>query len=204
MGINLAAFAFKTVEKVTRVELDARLAGLHSEDATAGGLGDDGGDAYLAIAAVLHDEVVIVADAVFELLVFLINALTDAGGLGEIKRRSFDGRDPGRDRRGIDGVVALGIDLETVIEDRFTPLSREVEVTVVGEIEHSRLVSGGLVTNPQRILLGPSVSHGAFEGAGVTFFAIGAGVGEHETGVIPLIADLGLPDLFIEAFDTTV
>ena len=204
MRVSLAAFAFEAVEEVAGVELDARLAGLHREDAAAGGLGDDRGDANLAIAAILHNEVVIVAHAIFKLLVFLINALPDAGGLGEIKRRSFDGRYPGWDRRGIDGIVALCFDLEMVIEDRLTPLSREIEVTVVGEIENRRLISGRLVTNPQRILLGPSVSHGAFEGAGVTFFAIGAGIGERETGVAPLIADLGLPNLLIESFDATV
>src|SRR5262245_27338132 len=102
--VGLAGFALHLCKKVADVKLDARF-----------GRPDTQHPARPRVAALrrltqssglaVDDEVVVVAAAELQLLVFLIDARADRRGLGEVERRAFDasqfaGRDQSRVDRG--------------------------------------------------------------------------------------------------------
>lgn len=202
--VDLPALAFGAIEEVSSVKLNAGLCRLYDESPPACGFRDDRGDTEFPIASVFHDVVVIIAFTVFQLFVILLDSLADGGGYCEIERGSLDRGNAGRDGGGVDGVVAVGVDLNFVIEDRFTPFSGEIEVAVIGEVKNGWLVGGGIVVDPEGVVLGPGVGDGACESAGVAALAVGAGVGQGESWVVAIVAEIGFPDLFIETLFSAV
>ena len=70
----------------------------------------------------------------------------------EVERRSGDGRRlAGRDQRRVHRRVAARVELELVVVDVPRPLAGEVEVGVVGEVDHRRLVGRRLVVDVQLV-----------------------------------------------------
>ena len=93
----------------------------------------------------------VVAAGDLELLVRLVDARADLGGLAEVERRAGNGLDAAYgDEAGVDGGVAVGVDVEDFAEDGAGAFAGEVEVGVVGEVGDGGLVGGGGVVDVQR------------------------------------------------------
>ena len=85
------------------------------------------------------------------------------------------------------------------------PCAGQVEVGVVGEVHHGRLVGGrGVVDAMQLVGVGQGVDHGDVQRAGVALVAVGAGVGDsssasgraralHELGAQTFLSNPSLP-----------
>ena len=124
------------VEKIARVELHARFGGRDLEGPAGLRLDDSRGAAQAAGRAVQHP-VVIVAAAVLQLRIRLIDARADRGRLAEIERRAFNRRELARrNQRRIDRRVAIGVDRQLVTED--VARSGEIEVAVLRQVDVRR------------------------------------------------------------------
>src|SRR4051812_20939727 len=115
--IRKAAFSeLGAVEEIARVELDAGLGSEDFEDAATDGFADFCGWGERATIAI-ENEIVIVTDAVAELLVIVIDARANGAGGGEIERRIGDrlnlssGNEQVINRR-----IAIGVDHNFMIE----------------------------------------------------------------------------------------
>lgn len=204
MGVGFALFPVESIEEISGIKLEAGFGGFDGESAAGGGFGEDGGGHEFAVVFFLEDEVVIVAKAVFELLVLVTDAVADAGGFVEVEGGVFDGGNAGGDGGGIDGGVVGGVDLEVVVKNGFGAVAGEVEVGMVGEIDDGGFIGGGFIVDVEGVFIGPGVGDGGFEGAGVAFFTVGAGAGEGEDGFFIDAFQGGVPDFFIEALFATV
>src|SRR5690606_10078974 len=101
--------------------------------------------------------------------------------------------------------IAAGAKLDGVAKDVATPLSGEVEVTVVGEVDDGRCVGRGAVSDVQGIApVHEVVCHGYVKIAGEALFAIRTGVAEGKNGPRLGVAGLGRPDLAVEALEAAV
>ena len=81
----------------------------------------------------VQHEVVIVAPAELELLIVLIDARANRGGLAKVERSPVDFAElAGGNQRGVDRCKAIGIDHYFVIENVAASLAGEVEVGMVG------------------------------------------------------------------------
>jgi len=82
--------------------------------------------------------------------------------------------------------------------------AREVEVAVVGQVEHCRFVGAGLVVDAQFVAVGEAVGHLGGEVAGETHFAIRRQVSQGHADRILVLGFLRLPDLLVEALSAAV
>ena len=100
--------------------------------------------------------VVVVALAELELLVVLVDAGADGGGLAEVKRRAVHGRQfAGRDQGAVHRGVSVGGDHDDVAED--VAFAGEIEIGVLGQVDDGVLVGGGGVFEAQRVVVGQRV-----------------------------------------------
>ena len=188
------------VEEVGGVELEAGLGGPEFEAARGGGFGDGGGVREAAVLAV-EDDVVIVA---IGRAGHVEKIAADGFGGGEVDGGVFDGSDlAGGDQMGIDGRIAVGVDLHDVGEDVGFAGVFEVEIGVVGEVDGGGLGGGGEVVDAEGVA-DEGVGDGDVDGAGVTFRAVGIGEGEAEGGALGGFQRLGGPDAFVVTIETPV
>src|SRR3982751_1303543 len=125
----------RPVEEVARVELHARLIGGDLEGAAARRL-DDARGARLARSRSIENEVVIVSTGNLQLLVRLGDPRTDGCRRAEIERRAGDRRQlTGRNQRRVDGRVTARVELQQVTEDVAPRTPREIEVTVLRQVD---------------------------------------------------------------------
>lgn len=106
MGVGFAAFAEGAVEEVAAVELDAWLCGGDAHDAPACGGVHFGNGAWAEAGATVEHPVVVVARAVGELFVRVLDAFADGVGRSEVERCPGDFADFScGDEAGVDGGV---------------------------------------------------------------------------------------------------
>src|SRR5579875_3324803 len=102
---------------ISAVELDTWLGGKDFQGAARTWMVRAGSERW-RVGGAVDDKVVVVADAELELLVGLVDALSDAGGPGEIEGRSLDAAQlAGGNQVGVDGRKAIGIEGDDVIEN---------------------------------------------------------------------------------------
>lgn len=80
--------------------------------------------------------------------------------------------------------------------------SGEVKVAVVGQVHHGGLIGGCAVLNFEGVVVCEGVGDLSCECAGVTFVAIGTGVGEVNT--LSSFGGFGVPDHLVEAVQPAV
>src|SRR5258708_28487484 len=86
-GIDLAALAMKrAVEEVASVELDARFRGKHFQHTAALRI-PNASSKRRRSGHMVEDEVMVVAFAEFQLLVIVLDTLSNRSGLPEVERR---------------------------------------------------------------------------------------------------------------------
>ena len=107
------------------------------------------------------------------------DALADAVRRREVQPGALDRRQlAGRYQAGVRGRVAIGIQLQHVIEHRAA--ARQVEVGMVREIDRRRLVRRGLVVDAQFVVVGQRVGHFDGERAWIALFSVRAGEAEFD------------------------
>ena len=117
--------------------------------------------------------------------VIMVVAAGDVGDPGADRRRLFEAHrssgdgseNPRRDQAGIDGRIAVGNQGQLVAEDVARPAG-QVEVAVMGQVDHRRLVGLRLVGDDQLVAVGQDVGDDGLEVSGVALLAVPAEVGE--------------------------
>src|SRR5690606_4729737 len=79
-----------------------------------------------------------------------------------------------------------------------------VEIGMVGQVEDGRLVGGGGVVNAQFVIVGERVGHGDREIAGISFFPVGAEVGQRQPDAIGRSEGFCAPDDLVKAYQPAV
>ena len=145
--IRNAALPFdRAIQKISGIKLNSGLIGQDLQHAPTAGLIDFGRLRKLA-AAVQHP-VVIVAVALFQLIVVVVNSCAHSGRFAEIKRSSGDGCQlSGGNQFVVNRGVAAGVDLHLVLKDISVALPRQVEIRMVSQIYDCILVSRCRVVN---------------------------------------------------------
>src|SRR6266508_358617 len=139
------------VEKVARVELDARLGRGHIERAPRRRILDARGVTERPRRSVDHP-VVIVAGAVAELRMVRVDAGANRDRLAEVEWRAINRRELARgNERGIEGREAVRIERELVTEDVAAAVAGEVEETVLGQVDDGRVIGCALVLDSQLV-----------------------------------------------------
>lgn len=125
--------------------------------------------------------------------------VSESGRPGEVERRSRSFEElPRRDVTLVDFEEGGGPELEAVCRDG--ALSGEIEVGMVGEIEMSGPVCGGMIVDREGIVAAEPVGRGDDYGSGVALVSVRAGEGECYGGsAIPLYRRLTVPELPVEA-----
>ena len=100
----------------------------------------------------IEHPIVVVAVALLQLIVVVVDARADGGGLAKIKRRACNRSDfAQRNRVCIHGSVVAGVDLQLVFEDVAIPCPCEIEIRMIGEIDDCVFVGGGGVIDFQAL-----------------------------------------------------
>src|SRR5262252_1064457 len=134
--IGLADFALHLCEKVADVKLHARLGRPDFHHPARRWFGDLRRLTQYSGLAV-HDEVVVVAAAEFQLLVVLVDARADRRRLRKVERRAFDASQfAGRDQSRVDWCEAVGVDRQLMVQYVAVALPRQVEIGMVGQVDH--------------------------------------------------------------------
>ena len=115
------------------------------------------------------------------MLVILIDAGSDDGRTCEVEWRSFDtSQFASWNRESIDRSESIRSDHHLLLQNVSVALTREVEVSVIGQVEHGGFVGGRAVIDLEFVLVGQRVHDFDRQVAGKVFFSIFAQVGELE------------------------
>ena len=191
--------ALETCEEVAGINLDAWFGGVGLHHAAALEILKDSGEAKFTWLVLVDSERVVVARAVAKLLIVIIDALANEVRSAEVEGSALDRCLFAEwDADLVDRQVAVGIDGEHLSFNTRGDLldASEVEIRMVGEVAERQLVGSSFVVETNLIVVGELVAHLYLEGAGEAFFAISAGIAEHEGLIVDL---LGIPNHFMEA-----
>ena len=144
----------------------------------------------------------VIAVAVLDLLVgSIVDAVTDGCGSAEVKWSALHRYYLACHQYiGIHVGHAVGIQLQHLIEAILRGVAAQVEVAVVGEIEHCGLVGSGLVGNLQCVVVGQGIGNLHVDIAWEAVLTIGAGGGECHVLVVRL---LSVPYSIVESYLST-
>ncbi|RMR10450.1 hypothetical protein ALP91_101155 [Pseudomonas savastanoi pv. glycinea] len=142
---------------------------------------------------------------IFQLLVIILYVLAERGGLEEVHRRARDGRQfAGRDQLVVDRCVVRSVQGGDLFEYITAACTRQVEIAMVGQVQHCRLVSGGAVVNLQLVFLIQAVSDFSFQCARKAHLAIRRHVGQLHAGRITGLGFFCLPESFVKTLSAAV
>mmetsp|Transcript_24519 Transcript_24519/g.60599 ORF Transcript_24519/g.60599 Transcript_24519/m.60599 type:complete len:343 (-) Transcript_24519:31-1059(-) len=159
IGIHLAALANqRTVEEISRVELDARLVGVDLHHTTAHRRPQRGHATGRRHQAASQAEIVVIPESILELVVRVasVNAVADGCGGAEVEVGALD-RPYGAQWDGhlIDGREAARLDLQLVLQYRALAVALEVEIRVIGQVDHRLGLGRRLDVEPQTVWFQP-------------------------------------------------
>ena len=188
------------IHHIAAIHLKARLVriDLH-EDATGGGI--DGSCHLSDITLRIEDPVVVVATGLSELVEVVVDVCADSLGLTEVERGALYLGDARRDELVIDRSIVVRVDGELVIHNRGAWDAGEVEVAVVGEVNHRLLVRRRFVLDVDGIVIRQGISNLDVEVAREASLAVLREVGEFDRLGRRLVS---CPHLPVEALGTTV
>src|SRR5215469_7510075 len=138
-----------TIQEVARVELYRRLRRRNFEHTARGRLVHAGRRRHPCTLAIEH-EVVVISVPEDELLIVVFDPGPDPGRLREIKGSALDrSQFASGNQVLVDGSEAVGVDHDFMIENVAVPLTLQVEVTMLADIERSSFVGGGFIIDDQ-------------------------------------------------------
>lgn len=112
--------------------------------------------------------------AVAQLLVVGIDPSADGRRQPEIEGRALDRIDPAERHEGrIDRRIAVGGDRQHMVENRMLGVARQVEIGVIGHIDHRRTVGSRLVADVDGIVVRQPVDDLRRDGARESCIAVG-------------------------------
>ena len=151
--VRFAAFPLdRAVEEVAGIELNARL-GCRDVERTSGRWVYNVYHLAQGSHFSVQDEVVVVTIASLDLLIIRTDALTDSMWLPEIERRTLHRPDlTSRDQRCVNRRKAIGIDLNTMLQNVPAAFPGQVEVVVIGDVRNRVLVGGKRVVQPKLVV----------------------------------------------------
>ncbi len=161
----MAVVAVNRVRDIVRIELEGRLGGEHHHDDAAVGIIDPGGRSQLSRHAVDH-HIGIEAGRPLQ----HGEAVAQRRRLGEVERRAVDAADLVSEKI---GGVAVGIEGDDFIVDGSRPLALEVEIEMIGEVEHCGLVGDAAVIDHEGVVAPHRIGDGDGNIAGQASCAIG-------------------------------
>ena len=201
LAIGAAVLADEgAVQEVAGIELDARRGDADFHHPARHGIFHDRGGAQRARLAV-DDEIVVIAAAIADLLVAAIaDAVAHPVRGAEIERGARH-RSPlaGGNQGGTDRGEAGGVQRDHIAHHVARVIARQVEIAVVGQVQHRGLAGRGFVLQPQLVVFVQCVGRGDLELAGKAFLAIGADVAQHHLRVRPAGDGVDLPHPLVEA-----
>ena len=203
--IDCSAFSLNgAVQEIAGIKLHPGLIAPHLQHPTAGGL------FHTRLQSVgtkrfADDPVMVIAGAVLQYFVRIIDARTNGRRLAKIKRRAghidnFAGRDEVAIHRG----GFIGIDVNDVTKNVTLALPRQVEIGMMREIANGRFVGRGGTLNFQLIILGQSVNGRHFQKTGETLIAIPAYMGENQNRTMRRRHRTRHPYNLVKTFQTAV
>jgi len=134
-----------------------------------------------------------------------LDVRADRRRFAEVHRRTGHRRQlPGRDQFGGDRRVMAGVDHGDLLENVAIAGAGQVEVTVVGQVEHGRFVGAGLVVDAQFVVVGQAIGDFGGQIARETHLAVGREVGQGYANRILVLGFPGLPDFLVETFGAAV
>ena len=102
---------------------------------------------------------------------------------------------------GIDRQKLIRIQGDEMAENIAFARSFQIEIGMIGQVQHGWLVGDGKVVEAQVVVIGERVGNGCREIAGIAFFAILALIGQFERATGQFARG---PDAFVEAPDAAV
>src|SRR3954470_2887880 len=182
------------VEALTRINLHARLSRGEVEPPSADGIAHCRRPPQRSVCA-SNDEVVIEAVADPQLLVRLLQAWPDHCGRLEVERGPLYRREYARgNQRRVDRREGVGRQRQLVIEYVAARSSAEVEVRVLGQIDHRWRVGGCLVLQVNGVVRDP-VRDGNVQRAGIALLPCGTDATEGDADRVAVFDRLGVPEL---------
>ena len=173
--------------EVARVDLQARFVGEHFEqDARLGRVEAGGyfGHVALAVLEGVQAPVVVVARGILDLFECRVAGLADGLGLAEVHRRALHALDFARgDIEFVARCEAVGIDVHHLVEGILRRVAAQVEIGVIGHVDHGLLVGRGLKGDVERVVAFHGVGGLGLHRAGETVVAVGRGEREHHARV---------------------
>ena len=193
--IGLATLADDAgIEMNGGIELHAGLGGQHFHLAAGRRIVHFSGETQRSHFSV-EDEVVVIAADVLD----FANVRADGRGLAKIERSVGDTLDfASGNERGIDRSVIVTVELQDVLKDVAVALTRQVEVTMIGEIQNGGLVRFCRVLDLELIRIGKGVGDVDSQRAGIALFAVGADIGETHGLSLSVLGGRGLPNSAVE------
>lgn len=181
--IHLATLALDgAVEEVAGIELHTRLRGEQLQDATGlrvTHLSRNFADITLGIQRPVEIKPTLFRLSEFQLRMIRLDVRADRGWFAEVHRRAGHGcQFAGRDQFGGDRGVIAGVQGGDLFEDVAIAGAGEVEVAVVGQVEHGRFVGAGLVVDAQLVVVGEAIGHFGGEVAGEAHFTVRRQIGQ--------------------------
>ena len=130
----------------------------------------------------------VVAVAVFELLIVLSDARADGGRVSEIERCVRHRLElAGRDEVCINRRQSVGVDRQDVIEDRAGSLPGQIEEGVAGEVRDCPLVRNSIPGEDELVVVGHLIEHGRGQVARVVLFTVPERVVHLDRGRVALL-----------------
>jgi hypothetical protein len=156
-------------------------------------------------AAAVQDPAVVVAAGDGQLLVVGVDALPERAGGAEVERRPGDrgGSAGKRPQFAVDRQVGGGDQGELMVEDGLGALAGQVEIGVVGQVDHGRGAGGGAVVDAQPPVR-EAVAHRGPQRPGEALVAVGADQGELDAAAAGYPDRLGRPQSGVESLVAAV
>ena len=197
-GILHALLAYETaIEEVAGIELNTGLVGEHfHEDASVGIV--ECTEALGEVAVCVENPVVVIAHAIHNLLVCLVvDAVANGSGGAEVEWCALYCKHFACNCNiGIYGCKLVGVEHQHLVEAVLRTVAAEIEVAVVGQVQHCGLVCVSKIIDDQCIVFGQSIGYLYVQVAGIAVFAIGACCGELDDLAVLLI---GFPNAVVES-----
>src|SRR5689334_10398444 len=164
--------AYRTIEEIARIELDAGLVGMYLE-ITAGIRVFGSGGYRRKIAGMVQHKIMVVASAELKLLVILIDAGAYFRRLPEIERRfchwlNFSRRNQSAVHRS----EAVCVEHEFFVQDGAAARAAQIEVRMVGQVHDCVFVRRGAVVDVQRVFIVQRIANRNLELARIALFAV--------------------------------
>src|SRR5690606_1861584 len=121
----------------------------------------------------VQNKVMIIAFAISQLLILCFDLLAYCFGFSEIESCSFHiFKFSRRDQSFIHGGEFIGVDLQGMIKYAAAAFSIEVKKSMIGKVDHSRLIRSCLIFHLQLVIVSEGIRHSCIQVSGKSLLHI--------------------------------